>query len=242
VEAGEAAVGEIWFKRAEADAPEPALLLKLLYPSEALSIQDHPDNTFARSIGLAHVKTGAWYVLSATPKNAKVAVGLIWRSTLQQLRTSIEDGSIVAMVCWRQVRPRDVVFAPASTIHAVGARLVAAEIWQRSDATFRLLIACPYFILERIDLPPDSNRLLSVVSETWLFALDDHAQIGPTTLSTLSTGETALPEAGRVAIQSGPNGLSGRVAYLGAEPRQGFLNALTERTPMSSIHSMEMLS
>ena len=33
------AIGEIWFQRADANAPAPALLLKLLFTKEALSIQ-----------------------------------------------------------------------------------------------------------------------------------------------------------------------------------------------------------
>jgi mannose-6-phosphate isomerase len=94
LEPGAAALGEIWFERTKTDAPDPALLLKLLYANEALSFQVHPDDAFARSINLAHGKTEAWYILSATP-NAKVAFGLKWRPTTQQLRSAIEDGSIV---------------------------------------------------------------------------------------------------------------------------------------------------
>ena len=61
-----------------------ALLLKLLFANEPLSIQVHPDDAFARSIGLPHGKTEAWYILSAKP-GAKVAVGLKRRPTAQQL-------------------------------------------------------------------------------------------------------------------------------------------------------------
>ena len=61
-----AAMGEVWFERTDAQAPCPALLLKLIFTSAPLSIQVHPDDVFARSIGLAHGKCEAWYVLSAT--------------------------------------------------------------------------------------------------------------------------------------------------------------------------------
>ena len=57
------AVGELWFQRADKNAPIPALLLKLLFTSEPLSIQVHPDDAFARSIGLPNGKTEAWYIL-----------------------------------------------------------------------------------------------------------------------------------------------------------------------------------
>jgi mannose-6-phosphate isomerase len=131
------AVGELWFQRADKDAPSPALLLKLLFTSEPLSIQVHPDDAFARSIGLPNGKTEAWYILSATP-DARVAIGLKRSLTPQQLRASIEDGSIADLVQWRPAAKGDINFVPAGTIHAIGAGIVLAEIQQRSDTTFRL--------------------------------------------------------------------------------------------------------
>jgi mannose-6-phosphate isomerase len=131
------AVGELWFQRADAKAQNPELLLKLLFTKQPLSIQVHPDDAFAHSIGLANGKTEAWYILSAAP-GSKVALGLKRRLTALQLRSAIEDGSIAELVQWRDVEKDDVVFVPAGTIHAIGAGLVVAEIQQASDATFRL--------------------------------------------------------------------------------------------------------
>jgi mannose-6-phosphate isomerase len=131
------AVGELWFQRVDENAPHPTLLLKLLFTSEPLSIQVHPDDAFARSIGLPNGKTEAWYILSATP-DARVAVGLKRVLTPQELRASIRDGSIASLTQWRPVAKGDIVFVPAGTIHAIGAGIVLAEIQQRSDTTFRL--------------------------------------------------------------------------------------------------------
>jgi mannose-6-phosphate isomerase len=131
------AVGELWFQRADKNAPIPALLLKLLFTSEPLSIQVHPDDAFARSIGLPNGKTEAWYILSAK-LDARVAVGLNRHLTAHELHASIKNGSIADLVQWRSVAKGDVVFVPAGTIHAVGAGIVLAEIQQRSDSTFRL--------------------------------------------------------------------------------------------------------
>jgi mannose-6-phosphate isomerase len=131
------AVGELWFRRVDKDAPSPALLLKMLFTSEPLSIQVHPDDTFARSIGLPNGKTEAWYILSAKP-GARVAVGLKQHLTPQELRASIKDGSIAGLARWRAARRGDVIFVPAGTIHAIGAGIMLAEIQQHSDATFRL--------------------------------------------------------------------------------------------------------
>lgn len=130
-------VGELWLERTDTSAPVPALLFKLLFTSEPLSIQVHPDDEFAHAIGLPNGKTEAWYVLSAAP-GARVALGLKQRLTPQTLRAAIRDGSIAGLVQWRPVAQGDVIFVPGGTIHAIGANIVLAEIQQHSDTTFRL--------------------------------------------------------------------------------------------------------
>jgi mannose-6-phosphate isomerase len=131
------AIGELWFERTGKDAPIPSLLLKLLFTSEPLSIQVHPDDPFAHALGMPNGKSEAWYILSAKP-DAQIGVGLKHQVTPQQLRASIRDGSIVELVHWRPVAKDDVIYVPAGTIHAIGAGIVLAEIQQHSDATFRL--------------------------------------------------------------------------------------------------------
>jgi mannose-6-phosphate isomerase len=130
-------IGEIWYERPENGQIIPALLLKLLFTSQPLSIQVHPDDAFAHSMGLPNGKSEAWYVLTAAP-DAKVALGLSRHLTPQQLREAIADGSISDLIVWRAVSASDVIFVPSGTIHTIGAGLVIAEIQQRSDATFRL--------------------------------------------------------------------------------------------------------
>jgi mannose-6-phosphate isomerase len=131
------ATGELWFERTAANAPCPALLLKLIFTSAPLSIQVHPDDEFARTVGLAHGKCEAWHVLSAS-EDAQIAVGLKHRLTPAQLRTCIEDGSIADQIRWRAARAGETTLVPPGTIHAIGSGLVLLEIQQRSEATFRL--------------------------------------------------------------------------------------------------------
>jgi mannose-6-phosphate isomerase len=245
------AIGELWFQRPGVTMRDPTLLLKLLFTSEPLSIQVHPDDAFAQSIGLERGKTEAWYILSATP-DAKIALGLKRRLTTAQLRASIEDGSILDLVQWRGVSKDDVIFVPAGTIHAIGPGLVIAEIQQRSDATFRLfdygrqrelhmdkavavantgppkrqsvprrlsyartlLVTCPQFVLERIDLSPNSNWELKAEHETWILVLEGCARIGPTTAF---IGEAIFLEADGASIEVGPEGMKCLLAYLGPE-------------------------
>jgi mannose-6-phosphate isomerase len=255
-----AAIGELWFERVDTHAPDPALLIKLLFTTEPLSIQVHPDNAFARTIGLANGKTEAWYVLSAMP-GAQVAIGLTRRLSSSQLRVSIEDGSISNLVQWRSVLKDDVIYVPAGAIHAIGAGLAIAEIQQRSDATFRMfdygrgrelhadraaavadagpaefqslpqqlgdcrtqLVASPYFVLERIELPPKSNWELDAQIETWVLVLEGHARIGP---MNAFAGEAIFLQADCAGVKVGRNGLKALLAYPRPQPIANLLHNL----------------
>lgn len=130
-------IGEVSYERADVLAPPTSLLLKLLFTGAPLSIQVHPDDSFARSLGLPNGKSEAWYVLDAAP-GAKVALGLCKRLTRNELRQAIDDGSIEQLVAWQEVKADDAFSIPAGTIHAIGSSMVLAEIQQRSDTTFRL--------------------------------------------------------------------------------------------------------
>ena len=130
-------IGEVRYDRPDGSAATPALLLKLLFTDQPLSVQVHPDDVYARSIGEPNGKTESWYVLKADHR-AKVALGLDRAMSPQQLRQSVDDGSFTQRIVWQAVAAGDSVFVPAGTIHAIGAGLVIAEIQQRSDTTFRL--------------------------------------------------------------------------------------------------------
>jgi mannose-6-phosphate isomerase len=118
---GGAKIGELWFDRIR-----------------PLSIQVHPDDLYARSIGLPHGKTEAWLILSAAA-GAQVAVGLRATVSRSELRSAIEDGTVAAQIAWQNVVAGDVICVPAGTIHAIGAGLVLVEIQQNSNTTFRIL-------------------------------------------------------------------------------------------------------
>ena len=259
-------IGEVWFERAGPDTPKTELLLKLLFTTEPLSIQVHPDDAFARSIGLCNGKTEAWYILSAVA-GAEVAVGLNDPLSAAELRTAITDGSIANIVHWHPVHQGDVIFIPAGTIHAIGAGIVLAEIQQHSDATFRLfdygrqrelhienavavatagpreiqsppqrlsgariaLTVNPHFVLERIDLVPGSVWRLDAPKESWLLAIEGHAQLGSTRLT---PGDAVFLEADRADIEVGADGLKTLLAYPGPAIN---LYALSERSAAGHI-------
>ena len=174
-------VGEIWYERSDADAAAGSLLLKLLFTTEQLSIQVHPDDLQAKAMGLASGKTEAWYILHAAP-GAQVALGLKRSLSAQQLRQAAVDGSLAKLIVWHSVWPGDTVLVPAGTIHSLSAGLVIAEVQQRSDTTFRLLDPGRQRDLHidraikvaRADLSPEQPRPRRLDDERTLLVTDPH--------------------------------------------------------------------
>jgi mannose-6-phosphate isomerase len=123
------ATGEIWFL---ADRKLP-ILVKMLFTSENLSVQVHPADGDDGPSG----KTEMWYILEAEP-GATVAAGFREPITRDRLLESSRTGEIERLLSWIPVRPGDVVFNPAHTVHAIGAGLVLFEIQQNTDITYRL--------------------------------------------------------------------------------------------------------
>ena len=261
-------IGEIWYERAERSPTEPSLLIKLLFTSQPLSIQVHPDDAFAHSVGLPRGKSEVWYVLSATPE-AKVALGLKQRMTPRQLSAAVDDGSIADLVEWKTVSPGDVIYVPAGTIHAIGAGLVIAEVQQRSDATFRLfdyarprelhveraiavaktgpaefqiqpkqiskertlLVSCPHFTFERINLPPNSRWQLEAYRETWLLVLSGGAR---TDTFDVIAGDAVFAQLDVVKMRTGSDGMSGLVAFTGDSPAPHLLQQVKHPSEMDA--------
>ncbi len=113
------------------------LLIKLLFPREKLSVQVHPNDAQARSLGMPRGKTECWYVLAAEP-GAAVAVSFKEQLTTNEIAASIKDGSIEAKLRMIPVQAGDMIFVDANTVHAIGPGMVVLETQQYSDTTYRL--------------------------------------------------------------------------------------------------------
>ncbi len=112
------------------------LLLKLLDARETLSVQVHPDEEAARRLG-GRPKTEAWVVLDVQPGGC-LYLGLQERATPHAVRMASKDNSLEKLLNRVEVRPMDVIYIPAGTVHAIGGGLVLAEMQQASDTTYRL--------------------------------------------------------------------------------------------------------
>ena len=113
------------------------LLVKLLFTTERLSVQVHPDDDYAQQRHQSLGKTEAWYVIDSQPPG-EVAIGFREPLTPDRLRSAARSGEIENMLDWRRVEAGDTIFVPAGTVHAIGAGLTICEIQENSDITYRL--------------------------------------------------------------------------------------------------------
>jgi mannose-6-phosphate isomerase len=113
------------------------LLLKMLFTTERLSVQVHPDDNYARRHHASLGKTEAWYVVDSQPPG-ELAIGFKQELSPARLREAAETGEIEQLLDWRKVYAGDVIFVPAGTVHAIGAGLTICEVQEHSDITYRL--------------------------------------------------------------------------------------------------------
>ncbi|HJT87961.1 MAG TPA: class I mannose-6-phosphate isomerase [Bryobacteraceae bacterium] len=122
-------IGEAWFL-AERELP---LLVKLIFTSDRLSVQVHPEDGEAGPRG----KTEMWHILEAEP-GAEIALGFREPITRERLREAAPTKAIEKLLNWIPVAAGQTFFTKAHTVHAIGAGIVLCEIQQHSDVTYRL--------------------------------------------------------------------------------------------------------
>lgn len=120
-------IGEVWFT---AEPPLP-ILVKFLFTSGKLSVQVHPAGP--GPLG----KTEMWYILRADA-GARIALGFREPVSRERLRDAARSGEIENLLEWFAVKAGETYFAPARTVHAIGAGIALCEIQQNSDVTYRL--------------------------------------------------------------------------------------------------------
>jgi phosphomannose isomerase type I len=112
-------------------------LIKLIDAKRALSIQVHPDDSFALSREGQYGKTEMWIVLERE-EGAFLYFGFQKDYTEEEIRRAIEEENFPSLLCKVMVEPGDVFFIPAGTVHAIGAGILLAEVQQNSNLTYRV--------------------------------------------------------------------------------------------------------
>ena len=114
------------------------LLLKFLDAREMLSVQVHPGDAHKDLLPAGEAgKTEAWVVLEARPES-RIYAGLKPGATADVMRRALADGTVADHLACFTPKSGDGVFLPAGTVHTLGGGVVAFEVQQNSDVTFRL--------------------------------------------------------------------------------------------------------
>ena len=129
---GKAVLGRPW--RGFNDFP---LLHKYLAPVRDLPLQVHPGDAYARRVEGQNGKAECWVILDCAP-DASILLGLDNVDNAEHLRRIVAAGTLARHARRVPVRNGDVVPIPAGIVHSLGHGVLAYEVQQNSDVTYRL--------------------------------------------------------------------------------------------------------
>ncbi|MGI6585177.1 MAG: hypothetical protein GX301_05995 [Gracilibacteraceae bacterium] len=133
---GDRITGESW----ETGPPEgnTPVLIKLIDARETLSVQVHPDDEYAiKNENARNGKSEAWIVLECE-KDSFIIYGFNRKMRKDELKDLLERKLLCGVLNYVKVRKGDCIFIPAGTVHSIGKGILAYEVQQPSDLTYRL--------------------------------------------------------------------------------------------------------
>lgn len=129
---GEAALGE---KAAKFDFFP--ILIKLIDAKENLSVQVHPGDEYALRVEGEYGKTEMWYIVDCE-EGASLYYGFNREITPEEFAERIKNNTVLEVLNKVSVKPGDLFFIEAGTVHAIGEGIVICEIQQNSNTTYRV--------------------------------------------------------------------------------------------------------
>lgn len=134
-----------YFEAVGAEAVSPAyrlgdrfpLLVKLIDARDRLSVQVHPDDSYASRVEGDSGKTEMWYIVDAE-EGATIVYGLADGVSGEDFARLVAKGKIKEGMREIPVRAGQTYFIPAGMVHAIGSGILIAEIQQNSDLTYRV--------------------------------------------------------------------------------------------------------
>ena len=114
------------------------LLVKLIDAHDSLSVQVHPDDSYAQEReGQPFGKSEVWLVLDAAP-DATIIHGMKRPVSADTIAAAVQAEELGPLMETVPVAPGDVVYNSAGTVHALGKGIFIYELQQSSDLTYRL--------------------------------------------------------------------------------------------------------
>lgn len=133
-EYGAALMGKENYARFGTEFP---LLVKFIDAREALSVQVHPDDAMAQSLGMPYGKSEMWYVIHTEPQ-ANLLAGFLEDIPEKSFTDLLQKGLLTEKANTYDTRPGDAFYIPAGTLHSIGAGNLIIEVQQSSGATYRV--------------------------------------------------------------------------------------------------------
>ena len=112
------------------------ILVKLIDAQNALSVQVHPDDTYAAKVG-QRGKTELWHILDAAP-GAGIYLGVKESVSREEFKRHIAENTVEQILRWVPVKAGESYYIPAGTLHAIGAGCLIYEVQQSSNLTYRV--------------------------------------------------------------------------------------------------------
>ena len=113
------------------------ILIKFIDAKDNLSIQVHPNDTYALENEGQYGKTEMWYIADCK-EGACLYYGFKDTISQEEFKRRILDNTLLEVLNEVTVQKGDVLFIEAGTIHAIGKDIVIAEIQQNSNVTYRV--------------------------------------------------------------------------------------------------------
>ena len=113
------------------------LLIKLLDTNSFLSIQVHPDDTYAMKHHNSSGKSEMWIVIDAE-EDSEIITGFNRDVDKETYLEYLNTNKLKEILNVEKARRGDVYFIPTGRIHAIGSGITLLEIQQTSDVTYRV--------------------------------------------------------------------------------------------------------
>ena len=105
-------------------------------PEDSLSVQLHPDKKYADKHGLLSGKNEAWYFIDAD-EDADLIYGHNAKD-MNELKEYMDKDEWEKLIRRIKVKQGDFVYVPATLLHAMQKGVIAYEVQEATDVTFRM--------------------------------------------------------------------------------------------------------
>ena len=112
------------------------LIIKIIDASDDLSVQVHPDDSYAHTIGQRYGKEEAWLVLEPS-NNHKVQLGH-HAKTKTEFKQLVNQGAWNQLLKYHSIDNNDLIPVKPGTLHAILKGTMILEVQQSSDTTYRV--------------------------------------------------------------------------------------------------------